>query len=58
MRNDLLQAKSAKLAGKQLRLQRTEKLNSDNIGFRMLTKQGWTGGSIGKNEDGIAEPVS
>lgn len=33
------------------------KLNAGNLGFQMLQKQGWAGGPIGKNSDGIAEPV-
>lgn len=32
-------------------------LDEDNIGFRMLKKQGWTGGSLGSSQDGILEPI-
>jgi len=31
---------------------------SSNIGAQMLKKLGWSGGGIGKKEQGIAEPVS
>lgn len=33
------------------------KLQDDNIGFKMLKNLGWQGGSLGKNLDGIEEPV-
>lgn len=58
MRSDVEQVRSERLAAMQKYARPTEKLSSENIGFKMLEKQGWTGGSIGKNEDGIAEPVS
>ncbi|XP_055626556.1 NF-kappa-B-repressing factor-like [Toxorhynchites rutilus septentrionalis] len=32
-------------------------LDEGNIGFRMLQKQGWSGGSLGNNEEGILEPI-
>lgn len=34
-----------------------KQLDEGNIGFRMLQKQGWTGGSLGSNEEGILEPI-
>ncbi|XP_053689076.1 uncharacterized protein LOC128738175 [Sabethes cyaneus] len=48
-----------KLPGKQAEKQTfsNHQLDEDNIGFRMLQKQGWTGGSLGSNEDGILEPI-
>lgn len=33
------------------------KLQDDNIGYKMLQNIGWQGGSLGKNSDGIEEPV-
>lgn len=33
------------------------KLQEDNIGYKMLQNLGWQGGSIGKYSDGIEEPV-
>ncbi|XP_046386627.1 uncharacterized protein LOC124156240 isoform X3 [Ischnura elegans] len=32
-------------------------LGEDNIGFQLLKSQGWTGGGLGSNQQGIAEPV-
>ncbi|XP_055597472.1 NF-kappa-B-repressing factor-like [Uranotaenia lowii] len=32
-------------------------LKEGNIGFQMLQKQGWTGGSLGASENGILEPI-
>lgn len=34
-----------------------KQLDEENIGFRMLQKQGWSGGSLGSNEEGILEPI-
>ncbi|XP_062560780.1 NF-kappa-B-repressing factor-like [Armigeres subalbatus] len=34
-----------------------QQLDEANIGFRMMQKQGWAGGSLGNNEDGILEPI-
>uniref|UniRef100_A0A182NGA5 G-patch domain-containing protein n=1 Tax=Anopheles dirus TaxID=7168 RepID=A0A182NGA5_9DIPT len=33
------------------------KLSSDNLGFQLMTKLGWTGGSLGARGDGILDPV-
>ncbi|KAL1381006.1 hypothetical protein pipiens_013787 [Culex pipiens pipiens] len=33
------------------------KIEEGNIGFRMLQKQGWSGGSLGSSEEGILEPI-
>ncbi|XP_055532032.1 uncharacterized protein LOC129722545 [Wyeomyia smithii] len=48
-----------KLPGKQSEKQTfsAHQLDEDNIGFRMLQKQGWTGGSLGSSEEGILEPI-
>lgn len=35
----------------------SNKLQDDNIGFKMLQNLGWQGGSLGKRLDGIEEPV-
>lgn len=32
-------------------------IDEGNIGFRMLQKQGWSGGSLGSSEEGILEPI-
>lgn len=49
---------TAKWAGQRAKAVKTKQLDKDNIGYRMLAKQGWSGGSIGKHGDGIVEPVS
>ncbi|XP_058832446.1 NF-kappa-B-repressing factor-like [Topomyia yanbarensis] len=36
---------------------KNQQLDEGNIGFRMLQKQGWSGGSLGNNEEGILEPI-
>ncbi|KAM3911794.1 NF-kappa-B-repressing factor [Leptodactylus fuscus] len=33
-------------------------IKEDNVGNRLLRKMGWTGGGLGKEGDGIAEPVA
>uniref|UniRef100_A0A182QVM3 G-patch domain-containing protein n=1 Tax=Anopheles farauti TaxID=69004 RepID=A0A182QVM3_9DIPT len=33
------------------------KLNSNNVGFKLMSKLGWTGGSLGLRGDGIVDPV-
>ncbi|KAH1033162.1 hypothetical protein J1N35_045336 [Gossypium stocksii] len=33
------------------------KLNSSNVGFRLLQKMGWKGKGLGKDEQGIIEPI-
>ncbi|KFB53830.1 AGAP010690-PA-like protein [Anopheles sinensis] len=33
-------------------------IQEENIGFKMLQKQGWAGGALGANEDGIIEPIA
>uniref|UniRef100_A0A1Q3EY41 G-patch domain-containing protein n=1 Tax=Culex tarsalis TaxID=7177 RepID=A0A1Q3EY41_CULTA len=33
------------------------RIDEGNIGFRMLQKQGWSGGSLGSSEEGILEPI-
>ncbi|XP_058130482.1 NF-kappa-B-repressing factor-like [Anopheles ziemanni] len=35
-----------------------EAIQEENIGFKMLQKQGWSGGALGANEDGIIEPIA
>lgn len=32
-------------------------LSSSNIGFRLLQKMGWSGKGLGKDEQGITEPI-
>uniref|UniRef100_A0A182J9N6 Uncharacterized protein n=1 Tax=Anopheles atroparvus TaxID=41427 RepID=A0A182J9N6_ANOAO len=34
------------------------KLDSSNIGFQLMAKLGWKGGSLGTRGDGIIDPVS
>ncbi|XP_058466686.1 NF-kappa-B-repressing factor-like isoform X2 [Malaya genurostris] len=36
---------------------KNQRLDEGNIGFRMLQKQGWSGGSLGSANDGILEPI-
>ncbi|XP_052860566.1 NF-kappa-B-repressing factor-like [Anopheles cruzii] len=45
-----VQAKEAGAKGKQLQ--------DENIGFKMLQKQGWSGGGLGSGESGITEPIA
>ncbi|XVF41695.1 hypothetical protein PTKIN_Ptkin01aG0300500 [Pterospermum kingtungense] len=33
------------------------RLNSSNVGFRLLQKMGWKGKGLGKDEQGIIEPI-
>ncbi|KAE8705592.1 G patch domain-containing protein 8-like isoform X3 [Hibiscus syriacus] len=33
------------------------RLNSSNVGFRLLQKMGWKGKGLGKDEQGITEPI-
>lgn len=32
-------------------------IDQSNIGFKMLLGLGWSGGPLGANQDGIAEPI-
>jgi len=34
-----------------------QKLDSENVGHKLLQMMGWTGGGLGRNQDGIAEPI-
>lgn len=34
-----------------------ERISTDNVGHRLLTMMGWTGGGVGKEGAGIVEPV-
>ncbi|XP_053673755.1 uncharacterized protein LOC128724011 [Anopheles nili] len=34
------------------------KIGSDNVGFKMMAKFGWTGGSLGTKDNGILDPVN
>ncbi|GFS03228.1 NF-kappa-B-repressing factor [Elysia marginata] len=36
----------------------SDALTDDNVGNKMLRKMGWSGGGVGKDGSGIAEPVS
>jgi hypothetical protein len=36
---------------------KNNKIDEDNVGFLMLKNQGWSGGAIGSNSDGILEPL-
>ncbi|XP_019395764.1 PREDICTED: NF-kappa-B-repressing factor isoform X1 [Crocodylus porosus] len=49
-RNEI-QGRSAEEAFKQ-------KIKEDNIGNQILRKMGWTGGGLGKDGEGIREPIS
>ncbi|KAB7498055.1 NF-kappa-B-repressing factor [Armadillidium nasatum] len=33
-------------------------IGNNNVGAKMLKLMGWSGGGLGKNEDGIKEPIS
>ena len=35
-----------------------EKIDEDNIGYKMLLKAGWKGEGLGIKEDGITTPIS
>ncbi|KAM4021126.1 NF-kappa-B-repressing factor [Anomaloglossus baeobatrachus] len=35
----------------------TKQIKEDNIGNRLLRKMGWTGGGLGRDGEGIAEPI-
>lgn len=36
----------------------TDKLDTDNVGFKLLAKLGWSGGCLGVRGDGIVNPVT
>ena len=33
-------------------------ISSDNVGNKMMKMMGWTGGGLGKKQQGITEPVT
>uniref|UniRef100_A0A182R767 G-patch domain-containing protein n=1 Tax=Anopheles funestus TaxID=62324 RepID=A0A182R767_ANOFN len=37
--------------------EKIRKLDADNVGFKLLAKLGWSGGSLGVRGDGIVDPV-
>ncbi|XP_058067003.1 NF-kappa-B-repressing factor-like [Anopheles bellator] len=37
---------------------KSNQLQDENIGFKMLQKQGWSGGGLGSGESGITEPIT
>ena len=36
---------------------KTPAVSDGSVGAKLMKLMGWSGGSLGKNEDGIAEPV-
>ncbi len=34
------------------------KIDASNVGHKLLQMMGWTGGGLGRNQEGIAEPVA
>lgn len=42
---------------KELTTKSTQKLTTDNIGFKMMKMLGWDGGSLGTNNTGIIDPI-
>jgi hypothetical protein len=35
-----------------------QKLDASNVGHKLLQMMGWTGGGLGRKQEGIAEPVA
>ena len=38
--------------------QKTNQIKEDNLGFKLLAKLGWKGGSLGPNGTGIIDPIN
>uniref|UniRef100_H3AMQ3 NFKB repressing factor n=1 Tax=Latimeria chalumnae TaxID=7897 RepID=H3AMQ3_LATCH len=46
------------ILGRSSSLSFKQQIKEDNIGNQLLRKMGWTGGGLGKEGEGIAEPIS